>query len=344
MQYSVFPRTGRRLSRLCFGAMGLNCAFGRYDENELVRTVLHALDRGVNVIDTARAYGDSERILGRALREWRGERPFVCTKVASRASPANPGWGIPNPIDIAYPEGAVTQNVEASLAALGIEQIDLLQLHQYWAQYEGAGSWLDEMRELKRQGKVLHIGVSCIDHRSDMAISIVRSGVIDAVQTIINIFDPLALDSLVPHCVEHKVAVIARCVLDEGGLTGTLQADTRFDASDFRHDYFEHGPLSEYLRHVEGLKKFVPEYAPSLAALALRFVLQDPGVTTAAVSMHIRAHADQNIDALEGGLPQDVFEELRRHHRWLVNLYQNKYFPPAGRVTASGFRNDAERT
>lgn len=339
MRYTIFPQSGRRVSRLCFGAMGLNCAFGHFDEAELVRSLHHALERGVNVIDTARSYGDSERILGRGLREWSGERPFLCSKVAPHASRSNPGWGIPNPVDIAYPKGAVLDSVHASLEELGVEQLDLLQLHQFWGQYEGAGHWFDEMLELKRQGKVAHLGISCIDHRSDMALSIVRSGAIDAVQTILNIFDPLALDSLIPTCVERNVAVIARCVLDEGGLTGCLTSDSTFDESDFRHDYFEHGPLSEYLRRVDALRRYVPEHAGSLAALALKFALHHPGVTTATVSMHVRAYADQDIDALsEPDLPEQVFEELRRRHRWLVNLYQNKYFPPEGQVSASGFR------
>jgi aryl-alcohol dehydrogenase-like predicted oxidoreductase len=339
MQFAVFPKSGRRVSRLCFGAMGLNCAFGQFDESELVRSVHRALERGVNVIDTARTYGASERISGRALREWSGERPFLCSKVAPRASSTNPGWGIPNPIEVAYPRGAVLESAHASLKALDTEQLDLLQLHQFWGQYEGAGHWLDELLELKRQGKVAHIGISCIDHRSDMALSMVRSGAVDAVQTILNIFDPLALDTLIPTCMEKGVAVIARCVLDEGGLTGFLTSDSKFDESDFRHDYFEQGPLPEYLRRVDALRKYVPEHARSLAALALKFALHHPGVTTATVSMHVRAHADEDIDATEEPpLPEAVFDELRRRHRWLVNLYQNKYFPPEGEVMASGFK------
>jgi aryl-alcohol dehydrogenase-like predicted oxidoreductase len=342
MQYSHFPRSERRVSRLCFGAMGLNCAFGTFAEADLIKTVHRALERGVNMVDTARTYADSEQILGRALKQWRGEKPFVCTKVAPQPSPTNAGWGLPNPIDVAYPKGAVTASAETSLRLLGIDCIDLLQLHQFWGQYEGDGHWLEEMVRLREQGKVRHLGVSCVDHRADMALSIVKSGLIDSVQTIINIFDPLAFDTLVPLCEQHQVAVIARCVLDEGGLTGFLTEHTRFDALDFRDNYFEHGPLSEYVRRVEALREYVPRDAPSLAALALRFALHHPGVTTAAVSLHVPEHLEENIAAVcAAPLPDAAFDEIRKHHRWLVNLYQGKYFPSSGEVSASGFKRAA---
>ena len=199
MQYNEFAKSGRQVSRIGFGAMGLNCAFGQFDQDYLIRAVLNSLEQGVSFIDTARTYGESEEILGKALKQWPGERPFIASKAAPQASSTNAGWGIPNPIEIAYPRGATTASVEESLRLLNIETIDLLQLHQYWSQYED-GPWLEELQALKRQGKISHIGISVTDHRHDQAISIVRSGLIDSVQTIVNIFDPLAFDSLIPLC------------------------------------------------------------------------------------------------------------------------------------------------
>ncbi|NIB38210.1 aldo/keto reductase [Pseudomaricurvus alkylphenolicus] len=327
MQTTNFGSTGRQVSRLCFGAMGLNFAFGSFDENTLIDGMNQCADRGINMIDTARIYGDSERIVGRFLKQWQGERPFIATKVSPDESGPNSGWGIPNPMEIAYPKGSVTQSVEASLQALDIDCIDLMQLHQYWAQYENE-YWLEELLTLKKQGKIRHIGVSIPDHRHDQAIAIVRSGLVDSVQTIINIFDPLAFDSLIPICRQQGVAVIARCVLDEGGLTGLLTPDTQFESSDFRDGYFSSGPLPEYLRRVEALRAYIPEYAESLTELAIRYVLSHPGVTTATISMHVTEQAMENIAiADKGALPQQVFDDIRRHHRWLLNLYERKYFP-----------------
>jgi aryl-alcohol dehydrogenase-like predicted oxidoreductase len=339
MEYVRFAKSNREVSRLGFGAMGLNCAFGQFDEQFLINAVLNSLEQGVNFIDTARTYGESEEILGKALKQWRGERPFIASKAAPQASPTNAGWGIPNPIEIAYSKGAVTESVETSLRLLEIETIDLLQLHQYWSQYED-GPWFDELDLLKRQGKIRHIGISVTDHRHDQAISIVRSGLVDSVQTIVNIFDPLAFDSLVPLCQERDVAIIARCVLDEGGLTGFLKKDTVFDELDLRDDYFERGPLSEYIRRVDDLKQFIPEYADSLAELAIKFALYHPGITVVNISMHIPEYADENIRAAgKTPLPDHVFKQLRERHRWLVNLYEGKYFPAEGeQVSATGFK------
>ena len=335
MEYNEFANSGRMVSRVAFGAMGLNCAFGNYAEKDLIKAVHHSMDKGVNFIDTARTYGDSEEILGKALKQWSGERPFI----ASKAAPQGTGWGIPNPISTSYPKGAVTASVEESLQRLGIDCIDLMQLHQYWSQYEGE-YWYDEMQTLKDQGKIKHIGISITDHRHDQALSIVRNGLVDSVQTIVNIFDPLAFDSLIPLCRKMKVAVMARCVLDEGGLTGFLKADTVFPASDFRHDYFEHGPLNEYIRRVEELKQYVPEYASSLAELAIKFALYDSAVTCANISMHIPEYADENIAVVDQKpLTEEVFTEIRKNHRWLTNLYEHKYFPRAGEAPTTGFKD-----
>ncbi|MCP5070534.1 MAG: hypothetical protein GY946_28545 [bacterium] len=146
-------------------------------------------------------------------------------------------------------------------------------------------------------------------------------------QTIFNIFDAYPLDCLIPLCQQHEVAVLARCVLDEGGLTGTLGADTEFPEGDFRANYFDMGPRETYLERIDALRKFIPEEAGNLAALALKYVLKHPGVTTALSSMHIRRFAEENIRALgESELSDAAFLELRNHHRWIRNFYAAKVF------------------
>lgn len=328
MQYVPFANTDTQVSRVAFGAMGLNCAFGCFEESDLIRSIHHSLDEGVNMFDTARSYMDSERILGKAFKQWKGEKPFINSKAIPAEGDGNPGWGMPNPVDVAYPKGSIRKSVEESLRQLDIDCIDLMQLHQYWGNFYKEGSWMDELQALQFEGKIKHIGVSIVDHRHETALELVNSGLISSVQTIINIFDPLAFDSLLPACQKNKVSVIARCVLDEGGLTGMLKEGTTFEEGDFREKYFINGPQSEYVSRVEKLKKFVPEYADSLAELAIRFVLTHPGVTTACISMHVPKFADENIKAAaKGPLPDHVFHEIRCHHRWLHNLYTGFYFP-----------------
>lgn len=327
MKYNAFGKLGDSISRLGFGAMGLQGVFGHHAEKDLVRSVLHSLERGVNFIDTARNYGDSERILGLALREWKGEKPFIASKIQSK-SPGNIGWGIPIPVETAFPKGWLRESTEISLRQLSVETIDLIQLHQYWPQWDRVDYWMDELLQLKQEGKIRSIGISLPDQRHDVALTLVQSGRIDSVQTVFNIFDPQPLDCLIPFCQENNVAVIARCILDEGGLTGFLKEDIRFEEDDFRKTYFENLPRYLYIERVNRLREaFIPQYANSLAELAIKFVLHHPGVTTAISSMHVPQYADENIAAIDREpLPDDVFEDIRRHYRWVRNFYETKYW------------------
>jgi methylglyoxal reductase len=326
MQYTEFAASGRAVSRLGFGAMGFAGWFGQQPEADHIAALLLALEGGVTVIDTARAYGDSERILGAALRQWSGPAPFIATKVEALAGITQ--WGTVVPAEAAFPKGQVMASCEASLRALGLEQVDLLQLHTYWANWGLDGAWMEELQRLKGQGKIRHIGISVPDHRSDMVLPIVASGLIDSVQTIVNIFDPTALEVLVPLCAARKVAVIARCILDEGGLTGFLTPETTFDAGDFRHDYFDGTvPRGSYIGKVSALQAYVPQHAASLAALAIKFVLKDPGITTAITSMHVPAFAAANIAAVdEPELDDAVFARLMTRHRFIKNFNNVKHF------------------
>jgi aryl-alcohol dehydrogenase-like predicted oxidoreductase len=306
--------------------MGLAGWFGAQSEEEHIRSLHFSFERGVDFVDTARIYGESERILGAALASWSGPRPFVATKVSGLRPPLQ--WGTPTSVDDTYPRGHIRRDCEISLRTLGLDRIDLLQLHTYWASWGVDGHWLDELRALKAESKVAFIGVSIPDHRSDMALELVRSDAIDAVQTVVNIFDPHALELLIPACIEHDVAVIARCILDEGGLTGFLTPEMSFAPGDFRDGYFDLVmPRDAYIAKVDRLRRYIPEVASSLASLAVRFVLHSPGVTTAIASMHVMEHASANIAALdEGRLPDEVFEDLFLRHRFTKNLSEYKIF------------------
>ena len=329
MRYRQFPRSNGRVSALGFGAMGFAGWFGKTSEAECIRALHTALDLGVNFIDTARAYGDSERIVGEGLRQWRGEKPFVATKVEALGPDSQ--FGMPLPPEDAFPKGHITADCERSLKALGCEAVDLLQLHIYWPTWGVSGYWMDELRALKASGKTHFVGISVPDHRSDMVLPLVQSGLIDSVQTIVNIFDPQALEVLVPICEQNSVAVIARCILDEGGLTGFLTEEATFPPGDYRHGYFDDViDRSLYIRKVDQLRRFVPEYASSLAALAIKFACHLPGVTSAIASMHLENYARMNIAALdEPELPPEIFHRLRTTHRFIKNLNHSTHWDAA---------------
>lgn len=326
MDYVTWPRSTARVSRLGFGAMGLCNCFEPLEEQDHIRSVLHALERGVTFIDTARGYGASEEILGKALKQWGGPRPFIATKVESLGKD-NTRWAVPPPVDETFPRGHVTKNAETSLRLLGVDRLDLLQLHLYWPHWGTRGHWMDELQALRERGLVGSIGVSAPDHRGDVTLPLVASGLIDSVQTIINVFDPLAFDALVPVAQQHGVAIIARCILDEGGLTGAVDEATSFRDGDFRKSYFEAVPRAMYVARLRRLREYVPQHGKTLAALAIKYVLAHPGVTTAITSMHVRRFADENIDAAnEPPLAPDVFQRINRHERWIRNFYESKYW------------------
>lgn len=338
MEYRAFPATGDKVSAIGFGTMGLGGAFGAVNIAEGVRSIHFALDNGVNFFDTARHYGNAEEILGRALREWKGEKPFIATKIQSHGKD-NTRWAIPPKVEETFPRHRIREDTETSLRNLGVERIDLLQLHLYWPNWGTGGYWLDELLELQLEGKIRAIGVSAPDHRHDVLLPLVLARKIDAVQTILNIFDPLALDSLVPACAANGIAVIARCVLDEGGLTGFLNEDTVFEADDFRASYFEEVPRRQYIGHVDALRSYLPAEAPDLPSLALKYAIRHPGVTTALTSMHILEHARKNIGAAAGPpLSDAAFYELYTRHRWVNNLYHSKYWSGANDLDKANAR------
>ncbi len=326
MQYSTFGKTDKQVSRIGYGAMGLGGAFGAFDRKEGIRSVLCFLEAGGNFIDTARHYGNSELILGEALKEWKGKHPFIATKIQSHGTD-NTRWAIPSNVEDVFPRHLIRQNLETSLRALGVEYVDNLQLHLYWPTWGTSGYWIDELLKLKAEGKIGSIGVSLPDCRADIGLPLILSGLIDSVQLIYNIFDPTALDCVIPICQQHNVAVIARCVMDEGGLSGFLTEETQFEDQDFRKTFFDEVPRSMYINRVNELRKFIPHHAGSLAKLALKFVLKHPGVTTAISSMHIEKFARENIEAAnEIELSDELFYELRTKHRWIRNFYTKKYW------------------
>lgn len=152
MRYRQLGRTGLEVSEVGFGAWGIGGGWGSTSDDESVRALHRAIDRGVTFIDTAHGYGHghSERIVGSVVRE-RQERIVVATKVppANRRWPADPD----TPIDEAMPEGYLTRITLESLERLGMERVDVQQLHVWAERWLHEGSWLDELAQLKRDGR-----------------------------------------------------------------------------------------------------------------------------------------------------------------------------------------------
>lgn len=321
MQLRPLGRTGLRVSEIGFGAWGIGAQMwiGAQDDESL-RALHRAADLGINLFDTALVYGTghSEKLVGRLLRE-RSEPLLVATKVPplNREWPARAGV----PVERVFPGSHVRASVDQSLGHLGLDHIDLLQLHVWHDQWLDQGDWHDTIARLKEAGKVRFFGVSISEHEPNTALRVVRAGAVDAVQVIYNIFDPTPAEELFPACREHGVGVLARVPLDEGGLTGVIAPDTSFPEGDFRNNYFRGERKAEVQARAEALKSRMGDEAATLPELALRFCLSHDAVSSVIPGMRRAETVETNARFGDGRqLSAALLGELQRH-AWPRNFY-----------------------
>jgi len=315
MKMRRFGRTGWQVSEIGYGMWGMAGWTGSEDAESLA-ALQRSIDLGCNFFDTAWAYGDghSEELLGKTLRANSSKKLYVATKIP----PKNRRWPALKEfsLDDSYPPDYVFEYVDKSLKNLGLETLDLIQYHTWM------DSWLDDPRaqqtieKLRASGKVRAIGISQNRWEPENGIRAVRSGLVDAVQVIYNIFDQNPEDELFPACREKDVAVIARVPFDEGSLTGTLTLDSTWPKGDWRNTYFVPENLKATVERVERLKPLVPA-GSSLPEMALRFILNNPDVATIIPGMRKIRNVESNLSASDKGpLPGQLHSELRPH-RWV---------------------------
>jgi aryl-alcohol dehydrogenase-like predicted oxidoreductase len=321
MRFRKLGRTGFEVSEIGFGAWGIGGTqwLGGTDQESL-EALRRALELGFNFIDTALAYsnGHSERLVGRIVREAHG-RIYVATKVPPKNGlwPARPGIGL----ERVFPYDYIVQCTERSLKNLGLETIDLQQLHVWNPEWLQSDDWRRAFEDLKRSGKVRWVGVSINDHEPDSALELIRTGLIDAVQVIYNIFDPTPQKNLFPLCLERNIGVLARVPLDEGSLTGTITEATQFDPRDFRAQYFRGDRKRQVAQRVAALEGDLAGVESSLPEIALRFCLSHPAVSTVIPGMRRARHVEANAAVSEKGpLAAETLAVLEKHV-WEKNFY-----------------------
>lgn len=321
MRYRRLGRTGFEVSEVGFGAWGIGGGWGPKRDDEARAALERALEVGVNLVDTALAYGEghSERLVGEVVRA-SGRRVFVATKVPpmDRVWPAHAG----KPLRAVFPRQHVLDSTERSLEHLGLDAIDLQQLHVWNDEWADQDEWQLTARELKESGRVRAFGISINDHEPDNALRALETGLIDSVQVIYNIFDQRPQERLFPACQRLDVGVLARVPLDEGGLTGSVRPDTTFEPGDWREEYFKGERKREVFERAERLRFLLHDGVETLAEAALRFTLSNPAVTTVIPGMRSPARVDANARASDGRpLPQDDLERLKEH-AWPRNFYR----------------------
>jgi aryl-alcohol dehydrogenase-like predicted oxidoreductase len=199
--------------------------------------------------------------------------------------------------------------------ALNVDKVDLLQFHVWEDSWTDEPDFRETVEELRSKNIVGAFGLSLNRWEPENGIKALRTGLVDAVQVIYNIFDQAPEDELFPVCRELKIGVIARVPLDEGSLGGKLTLETRFPAGDWRSNYFGPDNLHATVERVERLKNIVPP-GMTLPEMAFRFILSNPDVSTTIPGMRKSDHVKQNIGYSDKGpLPKELLTELRTH-RW----------------------------
>lgn len=314
MQYRRFGRLGWQVSEIGYGMWGMGGWTGSDDE-ESRRSLDRAVALGCNFFDTAFAYGmgRSEKLLGDALRRHAGKKLYVATKVPPK------NWTWPGrsttPAAEAFPAEHIKELTEKSLENLRTDAIDLQQLHVWsdaWTRDEG---WQRAADDLKARKLIRGFGISVNRWEPANVLQALRTGLVDSVQVVYNIFDQNPEDHLFPACRELDVAVIARVPFDEGSLTGTLTRDAKWPEGDWRNVYFTPANLADTLERVERVQRLMPA-GMNLPELALRFVLANPTVSTVIPGMRKTAHVDRNLSASDGNpIKPSLLHDLRAH-RW----------------------------
>jgi aryl-alcohol dehydrogenase-like predicted oxidoreductase len=323
MKYRRFGRTGIDISEIGFGGWGIGGTswIGAEDQTSLL-ALKEARDHGINLFDSALVYGEgrSERLIAQAF----GSSSEIV--VATKIPPKNRQWPMPNgvPLGDAFPREHVEQCLIRSLRNLRRESIDLLQYHVWSDEWADNPEWLETVLWLRRSGVVRWIGISVNDHQSANVLRALRTGLIDSVQVIYNIFEQSPEDRLFEHCMQHDIGVLARTPFDEGGLTGNIGPNSTFPENDFRNGYFAGNRKVEVWKRIVALVRDVDIEIQDLPKLALQFCLSHKAVTSVIPGMRTWQHVRSNAAVTDrSALPQAVLARLKKH-RWTKNFYSSR--------------------
>lgn len=314
MEYRKFGRTNWQISEVGYGMWGM----GEWSGTDL-QQVASALDRsvelGCNFFDTAWAYGagKSENLLGDLIKKHPAKKLFAASKIPpkNRQWPSKRGANI----DDVFPNDYIVEYVDRSLKNLGLDRLDLMQFHVWEDDWAVRDEWKQAIQQLTEQGKVAAWGISINRWEPNNSLKTIRTGLIDAVQVIYNIFDQNPEDELFPLCQELDIAVIARVPFDEGTLTGTFTKETTFPKEDWRSTYFVPENLISSVEHADALRPIIPPHM-NMPEMALRFILSNEDVSTVIPGMRQIKHVESNLGCSDGiGLKYDTLLELKKH-RW----------------------------
>jgi aryl-alcohol dehydrogenase-like predicted oxidoreductase len=303
MRYIELGKSGLRVSRICFGTWQFSGDWGSIDRDDAIAAVRAALDVGVTFFDTAQAYGfgASEELLAEALGDDIYRDDVV---VATKGGLRRVSGGITRDASPAF----LREGVEESLRHLGVEAIDLYQVHwpDHDTPFEETGAAL---AELKQEGKIRHVGVSNFSPADMEELS--RTVEVETDQPPYNLFNRGIEEDVLPWCHEQDIGVLVYGPLSHGLLSGSFDPST-LDDDDWRngHAPFAGDALQRNLEAVERLKEFAGARGYTLPQLAVAWVLAQPGVHVAITGARRPAHVEGVAPAADIELSEDELAEI----------------------------------
>ena len=322
MRYRRFGRTEWEVSEIGYGMWGM-ASWSDSSDDESLRSLQAAVDQGCNFFDTAYAYGNgrSENLLGQIVRSNANKRLYTATKIPPKTLqwPATPESTLME----SYPPDHVEEYVHRSLENAQLDQFDLMQFHTWSDDWMRDDRWFYKLDDLRSQKLIRAIGISINRWEPWNGVRAVRSGQIDAVQVIYNIFDQNPEDDLFPACREMNVAVIARVPFDEGTLTGTLTKDSTWPEGDWRNSYFVPENLIPSVERADQIKELLEDWNRehetriTMPELALRFILANQDVSTIIPGMRKLSHVESNIAASDAGPLDRELQKKLKGFRWV---------------------------
>lgn len=314
MNYRRFGRTNWQVSEIGYGMWGMGGWTGS-DDKQSLRSLQRAVEMGCNFFDTAWGYGEghSEGLLGQMVHQNPDKQIYTATKIP----PKNFKWPSRREytLDDCFPPDHIEEYINRCLENLGLDSVDLIQFHTWEDSWGEDDRWHKTIETMRTAGLIHAVGISINRWEPWNGVKTVESDTIDAVQVIYNIFDQNPEDELFPACEKHDVAVIARVPFDEGSLTGNLTVDSSWPEGDWRNTYFVPENLESSVEHANRLKSIIP-LGMDMPEMALRFILNNPIVSTIIPGMRKIKHVDSNMAASQKGpLDEDLHQELRKH-RW----------------------------
>lgn len=311
MKYRKFGKLNWEISEIGFGAWAIGGGWGPQNDNDSIKALHHAIDLGVNFIDTAQGYGNgkSEEIIGKVLLE-RSEEIFVATKIPPKTFEWPPK--LDYDANLAFPKDYLIKECEKSLKRLKRDYLDLYQLHTWSSKFNVQDELFEVFEKLKKDGKIRASGASLPDTTPEFIVGALSDGNIDSVQLIYNLFEQFPAWNLLKLCKANEIGVIVRVPFDEGSLTGKYSLDTCFPEGDIRQYYFRGNNLKAVIEKVKKIKEYKDEKHPSftMADFALKFCLSNIAVSTVIPGMRNFKQAQMNANVSDGNYLSD--DEIKK--------------------------------